>query len=85
MCKDVILNFYLLPASSIPFCREGTLKKMISAAKWERIHMLWHICKPMRRQLSVTTDRSEARVDPLTALLVQGQTGKYQAGVSRAT
>ncbi len=29
---------------------------------------------------SVTTDRSEARVDPLTALLVQGQTGKYQAG-----
>ncbi len=33
----------------------------------------------------VTTDRSEARVDPLTALLVQGQTGKYQAGVSRAT
>ncbi len=34
---------------------------------------------------SVTNDRSEARVDPLTALLVQGQTGKYQAGVSRAT
>ncbi len=34
---------------------------------------------------SVTTDRSEARVDPLTASLVQGQTGKYQAGVSRAT
>ncbi len=33
----------------------------------------------------VTTDRSEARVDPLTALIVQGQTGKYQAGVSRAT
>ncbi len=34
---------------------------------------------------SVTNDRSEARVDPLTALLAQGQTGKYQAGVSRAT
>ncbi len=34
---------------------------------------------------SVTNDRSEARVDPLAALLVQGQTGKYQAGVSRAT
>ncbi len=33
----------------------------------------------------VTNDRSEARVDPLAALLVQGQTGKYQAGVSRAT
>ncbi len=33
---------------------------------------------------SVTNDRSEARVDPLAALLVQGQTGKYQAGVSRA-
>ncbi len=34
---------------------------------------------------SVTNDRSEARVDPLAALLVQGQTGKYQAEVSRAT
>ncbi len=33
----------------------------------------------------VTNDRSEARVDPLAALLVQGQTGKYQAVVSRAT
>ncbi len=33
----------------------------------------------------VTNDRSEARVDPLAALLVQGQTGKYQAEVSRAT
>ncbi len=37
------------------------------------------------RTKGVTNDRSEARVDPLTALLVQGQTGKYQAGVSRAT
>ncbi len=27
----------------------------------------------------VMNDRSEARVDPLAALLVQGQTGKYQA------
>ncbi len=35
--------------------------------------------------VTVTNDRSEARVDPLAALLVQGQTGKYQAGVSRAT
>ncbi len=26
---------------------------------------------------TVTNDRSEARVDPLAALLVQGQTGKY--------
>ncbi len=36
---------------------------------------------------SVTNDWSEARVDPLAALLVQGkgQTGKYQAVVSRAT
>ncbi len=34
---------------------------------------------------SVTNDRSEARVDPLAALLVQGQTGKYQAEVLRAT
>ncbi len=34
---------------------------------------------------SVTNDRSEARVDPLAALFVQGQTGKYQAEVSRAT
>ncbi len=33
----------------------------------------------------VTNDRSEARVDPLAALFVQGQTGKYQAEVSRAT
>ncbi len=35
----------------------------------------------------LTNDRSEARVDPLAALLVQGkgQTGKYQAVVSRAT
>ncbi len=31
---------------------------------------------------SVTNDRSEARVDPLAALFVQGQTGKYQAEVS---
>ncbi len=35
---------------------------------------------------SVTNDRSEARVDPLAALLIQrGQTGKYQIVVSRAT
>ncbi len=35
---------------------------------------------------SVTNDWSEARVDPLAALLIQrGQTGKYQAVVSRAT
>ncbi len=36
---------------------------------------------------SVMNDWSEARVDPLAALLVQGkgQTGKYQAVVSRAT
>ncbi len=36
---------------------------------------------------SVTTDWSEARVDPLAALLKQrgGQTGKYQTVVSRAT
>ncbi len=33
----------------------------------------------------VTNDRSEARVDPLAALFVQGQTGKNQAEVSRAT
>ncbi len=31
---------------------------------------------------SVTND---TRVDPLAALFVQGQTGKYQAEVSRAT
>ncbi len=38
-------------------------------------------------EILVTNDRSEARVDPLAALLVQGggQTGKYQAVVSRAT
>ncbi len=37
--------------------------------------------------LTVTNDWSEARVDPLAALLIQGggQTGKYQAVVSRAT
>ncbi len=35
--------------------------------------------------LAVTNDRSEARVDPLAALFVQGQTGKYQAEVSGAT
>ncbi len=35
--------------------------------------------------VAVTNDRSEARVDPLAALIVQGQTGKYQAEVSRAT
>ncbi len=35
--------------------------------------------------VSVTNDRSEARVDPLAALLVQGQIGKNQAVVSRAT
>ncbi len=35
--------------------------------------------------LIVTNDRSEARVDPLAALIVQGQTGKYQAEVSGAT
>ncbi len=36
---------------------------------------------------SVTNDWSEARVDPLAALLKQrgGQTGKYQTVVSRAT
>ncbi len=36
---------------------------------------------------SVTNDWSEARVDPLAALLIQGggQTGKYQPVVSRAT
>ncbi len=36
---------------------------------------------------SVMNDWSEARVDPLAALLIQGggQTGKYQAVVSRAT
>ncbi len=35
----------------------------------------------------VMNDWSEARVDPLAALLIQGggQTGKYQAVVSRAT
>ncbi len=33
----------------------------------------------------VTNDRSEARVDPLADLFVQGQTGKYQAEVSGAT
>ncbi len=35
----------------------------------------------------VTNDWSEARVDPLAALLIQrgGQTGKYQIVVSRAT
>ncbi len=35
---------------------------------------------------SVMNDWSEARVDPLAALLIQGggQTGKYQAVVSRA-
>ncbi len=35
----------------------------------------------------VLNDWSEARVDPLAALLIQGgvQTGKYQAVVSRAT
>ncbi len=32
------------------------------------------------KAIFVTNDRSEARVDPLAALLVQGQTGKYQAG-----
>jgi len=34
----------------------------------------------------VTNDWSEARVDPLAALLIRrgGQTGKYQAVVSRA-
>ncbi len=31
------------------------------------------------------TNESEARVDPLAALFVQGQTGKNQAEVSRAT
>ncbi len=36
-------------------------------------------------KLVVTNDRSEARVDPLAALFVRGQTGKYQAEVSRAT
>ncbi len=35
--------------------------------------------------ITVTNDRSEARVDPLAALFVQGQTGKYQAEVSGAT
>ncbi len=35
--------------------------------------------------LDVTNDRSEARVDPLATLFVQGQTGKNQAEVSRAT
>ncbi len=37
--------------------------------------------------VNVTNDWSEARVDPLAALLVQGkgQTGKYQAVLSRAT
>ncbi len=37
--------------------------------------------------LKLTNDWSEARVDPLAALLIQrgGQTGKYQAVVSRAT
>ncbi len=35
--------------------------------------------------MCVTNDRSEARVDPLAALFVQGQTGKYQAEVSGAT
>ncbi len=39
-------------------------------------------CSPL---VTVTNDRSEARVDPLAALFVQGQTGKYQAEVSRAT
>ncbi len=36
---------------------------------------------------SVTNDWSEARVDPLAALLIQrgGQTGQYQIVVSRAT
>ncbi len=37
--------------------------------------------------LAVMNDWSEARVDPLAALLIQGggQTGKYQAVVLRAT
>ncbi len=39
------------------------------------------------RTAAVTTDWSEARVDPLAALLKQrgGQTGKYQTVVSRTT
>ncbi len=43
--------------------------------------------KILAQGLHVTNDWSEARVDPHAALLRQrgGQTGKYQAVVSRAT
>ncbi len=45
------------------------------------------VLDPCVAKSSVRKDWSEARVDPLAALLIQGggQTGKYQAVVSRAT
>ncbi len=49
---------------------------------WRRVTSILLLDSSLAKS-SVTNDRSEARVDPLAALLVQGQTGKYQAEVSR--
>ncbi len=50
------------------------------------LHLRLQLPSPTQLIVLVTNDWSEARVDPLAALLIQrgGQTGKYQAVVSRA-
>ncbi len=64
----------------LPSCLSNSIKALFVFRTQFKIFLM-----RTGRLVTVTNDRSEARVDPLAALFVQGQTGKYQAEVSGAT